>query len=121
MPSGQETAYALDAYVCEASYPTDPKYLRPLDKTQRERLYDFYDVELRACFDKHDQTMAELPSRGKFVEDYYQMTWDPYADVTDTGTPAGARAFDELQAECSMLPGTDSGVWGSMPRTCAAD
>ncbi|MEX1080175.1 MAG: hypothetical protein WED09_13830 [Homoserinimonas sp.] len=112
MPDGQGDAYNLDSYICQAEYPTDPEYLRPLDEEQRDRMFDYYDNELRACFEEHGQTMAELPSRGKFVQDYYRMTWDAYSNVTGTNTPAGARAFDELQTECSMLPPADSGIWG---------
>ncbi|WP_286328890.1 hypothetical protein [Agromyces marinus] len=111
MPEGQESAYQLDWFRCQASYPADPKYLRPFDETQRDRLYTYYDTALRACFEEHGQTMAELPSRGKFVEDYYRMTWDAYADVTGTDTPQGARDFDRLQRECSMIAPADSDVW----------
>lgn len=112
IPNGQESAYALDAYVCDASYPTDPKYLRPLDEAQRDRAVDYYDNELRACFEEHGQTMTELPSRAKFVQDYYRMTWDAHSSVTAINTPAGSRALEEFRSECSMLPPVDSGVWG---------
>jgi hypothetical protein len=112
MPDGQHDAYNLDSYICQAEYPTDPKYLRPLDDAQRNRLFDYYDNELRACFEEHGQTMTELPSRAKFVQDYYRMTWDAYSNVTGANTPAGARALEELRRECSMLPSVDSGVWG---------
>ena len=112
LPDEQQNSYQLDYYVCRASYPTDPKYLRPLDEDQRGLLYTYYDTELRRCFDEHGQTMAELPSRGKFVEDYYRMTWDPYAEVTGADTPEGARQLAVLQDECSGIPPVESGVWG---------
>jgi uncharacterized protein YceK len=100
----QRSAMALAQYICEAQYPTDPKYNVPLNESQLSYLYDYLKNEQKPCLEKAGYTISEPPSEQKFIESYYRTGgWQPYSEL-----PSG-NAGNEMEKSCPQIP---TGLWG---------
>ena len=102
-PEEQHAAFALALYVCNAKYPPHPKYLAPLNESQREFVYDFLVNELVPCIEKAGFDVGEIPSLQAYLTDAgTPREWVPMAEVSAPGW---------LQYRCEQAP---DGLYGEL-------
>ena len=94
----QQEPYALAMYVCKIKYPLDPKFNVPFSESQLDYLYHYYTGELTTCLEDAGYSIADPPSRQKFVETYGAGNWAPYNSVRDV------TEWSELNRKCPQLP-----------------
>lgn len=93
-------SYYSTLYVCEASYPIDPRYTRALNASQLAYLYAYYRDVLIGCLENQGYSTPELPSQQAFVDSYASTAWTPYAGIK----PPTEAEWVELQAHCPQFP-----------------
>lgn len=99
----QQAAYSLALYICNAKYPPDPKYLAPLNESQREFVYEFLINELVPCIEKAGFDVGEIPSFQAYLADAgTPREWTPMAEVSAPGW---------LQYRCDQAP---DGLYGEL-------
>ncbi len=82
----QQAAFSLALYVCNAKYPTDPKYLAPLNESQHEFVYEFLVNELVPCIEKAGFDVGEIPSFQAYLADAgTPREWVPMAEAVSAG------------------------------------
>ena len=104
VPEAQRSAMALAQFICEAQYPTDPKFNVPLNESQLSYLFDYLKNEQKPCLEEAGYTISDPPSEQKFIESYYNTGgWSPYSEL-----PTG-NTINEMESSCPQIP---SGLWG---------
>ena len=98
----QTEPFDIAQYVCGVRYPIDPKYQIPFNDKELSYLYDYYTGTLTKCLKGQGYQVAEPPSRGTFIDNYYSSTagWTPYQNV-DAPTPAAWKSVNE---KCPQTP-----------------
>ncbi|MBA4248019.1 MAG: hypothetical protein C0444_06965 [Microbacterium sp.] len=104
IPDSQRSAFQLAQYLCEAMYPLDPKYNRPLSEVQLSKLYRYYSEDLVVCLREMGYETSPPPSLQRFVDSYYSEPWLPWAEASEQALPLGEQALSELEAQCPQLP-----------------
>lgn len=98
IPEAQLGSYALSAFVCEASYPTDAMFDRPLTDAQIRELYRYRSTEQRECLEGLGYAISLPPAERAFVENYPERGgWNPMNSVPAFG-------FEAAQAACPPVP-----------------
>jgi hypothetical protein len=72
---------ARAAYLCEAQFPLDPKYLVPLNESQLRYVHNYLVSELIPCLEKHGQGVDSPPTVDQFLEK--QGEWSPYVQLAN--------------------------------------
>lgn len=99
IPEEQLGSYALSAFVCEASYPTDALFDRPLTDDQIRELYRYRATEHRKCLEGLGYAISLPPAERVFVENYAERGgWNPMNSVPLFG-------FAAAEAACPAVPG----------------
>jgi hypothetical protein len=100
IPEEQLGSYALSAFVCEAKYPTDPMFDRPLTDAQIRELYRYRATEQRECLEGLGYAISLPPAERAFVENYPERGgWNPMNSVPLFG-------FAAAEAACPPVPGS---------------
>jgi hypothetical protein len=96
--TAQAEPFALAQYVCNATYPLDPKYNAAPTDDQIRALYDYRGGELTACLEEQGYAVEAPPSFQRFAEN--DGGWSPYDQLIMSG------AFDlsAMQKICPELP-----------------
>lgn len=102
-PSGDGlAAYKLAEYACQAKYPIDPRYERPLTEGQLQVLYDYFAGPLSECLQAEGYPVSESSSFEEFSENYPNGSgWDPLNEVLST---LGSDEALALQTACPPTP-----------------
>jgi hypothetical protein len=99
----QGEAYAVAFYTCEAKYPYDPKYIRPLTDAQLGLLYDYFVTSLQPCLIGEGYDVPPAPSRQEFLENYAANGgWFVYEGVA--AAHVGPEEFTRINKACPQLP-----------------
>lgn len=100
-PTGQELAWGLAAYTCNAQYPVDPRQTRPPSDAQIAYLYVYYTTVAVPCLREIGfSDIAEAPSKQTFISTYgSDRMWSPYANSTST-----AEQWDRAAERCPQVP-----------------
>lgn len=103
VPLEQRESIAMDLYVCQATYPVDPRYNRPLSPTQLSELYNYFENELRPCLERLGYPVPPAPSEATFIETYAENGgWDVYGGVA--ANVNGQDEWDAVNAACPQSP-----------------
>lgn len=96
----QQPSLALSTYLCEAQYPADPLFDRPLRAEQVVALYRYRSTEQRACLQGLGHAIAIPPTERSFVDGYAEHGgWNPMNNVPAFGFAAAEAACPALSAE----------------------
>lgn len=99
VPTGQDSALAVAAYICSVEYPVQPS--EPLSTDEIGLLYDYFVTDLIPCLEGNGYSIPNAPSREVFVEQFgSQGPWLPYNFVF----PGGPEEDRQLRAECPEYP-----------------
>lgn len=100
---GQAQAFDVARYACSAKFPQDPKYMRPLNDAQLDKLYNYYVGDLTQCLTDLGYKTSAPPSQQVFRETYDSAPWLPFSEAASqvAGSPE-LRA--ELDRECAQVP-----------------
>ena len=102
---GQDLAFQIAKYACDARFPIDPKYNAPLTDSQLKLLYRYQTGKLVKCLTAHGYKVDPVPSEQVFIQNYGQPnSWIPYAEVDGSG-----ESWDQINQDCPQVP--DS-LWG---------
>lgn len=94
----QQGSLALSTYICEAQYPADPLFDRPLRADQIRALYRYRSTEQRTCLQGLGHAIALPPNEHAFVDGYAEHGgWNPMNNVP-------VFAFAAAQTSCPPLP-----------------
>ncbi|ANJ25422.1 hypothetical protein ATC03_00185 [Agromyces aureus] len=101
LPESQAGAYNLAIYVCDASYPLDPKYSAPLNESQQRYLFDYLTTDLVECLEDQGFDTGSAPSWQKFAEGLESGTmWNPFTALPDVSP----KRFQEIESACPQSP-----------------
>lgn len=79
----QLQSFRLADYVCNATYPQDPKYFLPVNDAQLEYLYAYYVDELVPCLQAEGYSPLPAPSKQAFVDaGLDNAEWWPYKGLS---------------------------------------
>lgn len=99
-PEGQESAFALASYKCQAAYPTIPKYSVAWADKQRGVQYDWTVENVIPCLADQGYTTIDVPSRQTFIDTY--MT-DPFYPFSQVPTSLSNEQRNQLESECPQI------------------
>jgi hypothetical protein len=95
----QLSSLALSTYICEAQYPADPLFDRPLRTDQIRELYRYRSTEQRECLQALGHAIAVPPTERAFVEAYPEHGgWNPMNNVPAFGFAAAESACPPIPA-----------------------
>lgn len=98
LAEGQAASFALSTYMCEAGYPADPVFDRPLSDAQIRALYRYRAEEQRPCLESLGHAISAPPTERAFVEAYAERGgWNPMNSVPAFG-------FEAAVAACPPIP-----------------
>ncbi|MDR5699565.1 hypothetical protein [Agromyces aerolatus] len=93
-------SFALSTYVCEAQFPTDPLFDRPLSADQIRALFRYRSTEQRECLQALGHAIAIPPTEQEFVSGYPEHGgWNPLNNVSAYGFAAAVEACPPIPAE----------------------
>ncbi|UOE43179.1 hypothetical protein [Agromyces larvae] len=104
LPAAQQSAYAMAMYTCNAKYPVSAVYNTPLDDSQLEYIYSYFESTLIPCLNELGYEIEEPPSRTSFVTNYGPNGWSPYKNLS-----LGSKKLAEAQERCPQVP---EGLYG---------
>lgn len=96
----QQEANATAFYRCRIKFPTDPKYLAPLNESQITYIYNYQTTVLTSCLEAAGYEVDEPPTLEKFLDSYTSPGggWSPYANVR------GGTLWVSLNKQCPQTP-----------------
>ncbi|WP_308798866.1 hypothetical protein [Agromyces silvae] len=98
----QLPSLTLSTYLCEAQYPADPLFDRPLSPDQVRTLYRYRSTEQRECLQGLGHAIAVPPTERAFVDGYAEHGgWNPMNSVPAFGFAGAEAACPALPAELS--------------------
>lgn len=102
IPAGQQQAYHIASYQCDAQYPWEPKYYQRYNARQLKVLYEYQTGPLTECLSAQGWAPDAPPSLEKFAQDYRADVvprWFPYDNV-----PEAERGGDRVEETCPLEP-----------------
>lgn len=107
VPQGQDEAFSLAIYVCNARYPIAQEHRAPLDADGRGGLYDHWVSETIPCLQSLGYSVEVPPSRDSFMAG---AMWDPRAStmeqvMADVSEGRWASEDSVYGQECPTEPG----------------
>jgi hypothetical protein len=104
IPVDQGEAYAIATYVCQASYPVDPRYTMPLTTGELETVYRYYvDVQMPCLASQGVALTDEPPSLQQFIDSSYAQGWIPYSAVGNVSQSTWERLNEACPQEVPGL------------------
>jgi hypothetical protein len=103
VPSAQNEAVQVAAYVCDVSYPIDPRTQLELPVVRAELQYRYWVRTVAPCVAALGYQLSDPPSLQTWLEQYYGggKPWDPYVEPFEQASPGNqADVLDELYREC---------------------
>lgn len=99
----QAQAFDVARYACSATFPQDPKYMRPLTDAQLDKLYNYYVGDLTQCLTDLGYKTSVPPSQQVFRETYDSTPWLPFSEAASqvAGSP---ELRSQLDRECPQTP-----------------
>lgn len=84
------------------AYPLEEKYLQPWTTETLEKAYDYFEDDLIPCLEAEGYPIEDVPSRGTFLDSYFDTGWTPYRDAF-TGQYSQEECYRVLQL-CPQWP-----------------
>lgn len=102
---GQEDAFQLATYICDASYPLESRHYQPYSTSQLQIIYEWQLSETVPCLEGLGHEVEEPPTLAAYVDGYAATmapVWSPYDSVPDLDIRG--QQIHDIESSCPANP-----------------